>query len=444
MRLLLMVLALMGVVAGAGAWYWESSQQTRPEYRVAKITRGDLLASISSTGTLEPQQVIDVGAQVVGLVESFGKDSNGSLVDYRSPVDENMVLAQIDDAVYKADLNTAKAQLDQANSAFQKGQADVKEAKAKLKQADGNWKRAQTLVKTDALSESDYEMYEANFDTATADVAVADAEVTQAQATIAAAKAALDKAQRNLDFCVIRSPVKGVIIDRRVNIGQTVVSSLDAPSLFLIAKDLSKMQVWVAVNEADIDHVKPGQKVTFTCDALEGETFSGVVNKVRLNASITQNVVTYTVEVDADNPNGRLLPYMTANVEFEVHRDPDVLLVPNSALRWYPGSAAEVVADARAQWKPVEDEDNQATETSPPNAPVKLKRKKERHGTLWTREGQFVRPIDVLLGPTDNLNTEVSATAIKEGIEVVVGDQIENPAGANDGDPFLPKMNGHR
>ena len=156
-------------------------------------------------------------------------------------------------------------------------------------------------------------------------------------ATIAAARASLDE-RRNLDFCVIRSPVKGEIIDRRVNIGQTVVSSLNAPSLFLIAKDLSKMQVWVAVNEADIDHVKPGQKVTFSCDALEGESFTGVVNKVRLNAAITQNVVTYTVEVDADNPGGRLLPYMTANVEFEVHRDSDVLLVPNSALHGIPAA----------------------------------------------------------------------------------------------------------
>jgi HlyD family secretion protein len=443
MRLLLIVLALMTTAAGAGGWYYIHKSAPHSDYIVAEVKRGDLLASIESTGTLEPEEVVDVGAQVAGLIESFGKDANGNAIDYRSPVEANMVLAMIDDAVYRADLNTTRAQLDEANSNLQKGEADVKEAKAKQKQAAGNWTRAQLLGKSEALSTSDYEMYQANFDTAAANVAVAEAEVAQAQAGIAAAKAALDKAQRNLDFCVIRSPVKGLIIDRRVNIGQTVVSSLDAPSLFLIAKDLSRMRVWVAVNEADIDHVHPGQKVTFTCDALEGGAFTGVVNKVRLNAAVTQNVVTYTVEVDADNSSGRLLPYLTANVQFEVHRESNALLVPNSALRWYPDSAEEVVPEARSQWKPVEDEDAQSSSSDQPHPARVAHHQQERKATVWVREGTLVRPLEVKLGPTDNLNSQITSDNLKEGMQLVIGERIQANS-SDERDPFLPNMNRHR
>jgi HlyD family secretion protein len=163
---------------------------------------------------------------------------------------------------------------------------------------------------------------------------VGEAAILQAKAGLAQAEAVLRRAQRNLGYCTITSPVKGVIIDRRVNIGQTVVASLNAPSLFLIAKDLTRMQVWVAVNEADIGKIRPGQPVTFTVDAFQGETFRGEVGKIRLNASMTQNVVTYTVEIITDNASGRLLPYLTANVQFELSRASYVLMVPNAALRW--------------------------------------------------------------------------------------------------------------
>jgi HlyD family secretion protein len=160
-----------------------------------------------------------------------------------------------------------------------------------------------------------------------------------------------------------------------------------------------------------------------------------------LNAQSTQNVVVYTVEVNVENAAGRLLPYMTANVQFNVHRDAGVLLVPNAALRWYPGSAAEVDPSVRAKWKPVDEQDEQAA-TPPPVRKPKLK--PERHGTVWVRDAKFVRPVDVKLGPTDDQNTEISPTAssgISEGEEVVVGD-VDNTGGADDErDPFLPKMN---
>ena len=177
-----------------------------------------------------------------------------------------------------------------------------------------------------------------------------EAAILQAKASLAQADAGLRRAKRNLDYCTITSPVKGVIIDRRVNIGQTVVSSLNAPSLFLIAKDLTRMQVWVAVNEADIGKIHPGQPVTFTVDAFPGEIFHGEVGKIRLNASMTQNVVTYTIEIITDNSNGRLLPYLTANVQFELHRLKNVLLVPNAALRWTP-SVEQVAPEFRQKFE---------------------------------------------------------------------------------------------
>ena len=443
MRMLIAVVILIGVLGAAGWWFWKFDTALKPEFRTAKITRGDLYSTIDSTGTLEPEDAVDVGAQVDGRIVSFGKDASGKPIDYRSNVEANMVLATIDDAVYKADLNTAQAQLDQAKSSVQKGLADVAQAQAKLVQAEQNWGRAQKLGPSDALSESDYDMYHAEFEIAKANVGVAQAEVTQGNASIAAAQAALDKAQRNLDFCVIRSPVNGVIIDRRVNIGQTVVSSLNAPSLFLIAKDLTKMQVWVSVNEADIHKVVPGQEVEFTAEGLPGEKFRGTVNKVRLNASMTQNVVTYTVEVDANNPDNLLMPYWTANVEFEVHRDQNVLMVPNSAIRWYPSSASEVVPSAREQFKPADQGDEEGSPDQAPKQKPDRSKPIDRHGTIWAREGDLVRPIAVKLGPTDNLNTEVFADELKPGEEVVVGEILPADSSGDDHDPFIPQRN-HR
>ena len=300
------------------------------------MQRGDLQATISATGTVEPEEVVDVGAQVAGRIVTFGKDKNGEEVDYGSVVEAGMVLARIDDALYAADAASAKAQLAQAKAAVQKAQADLGQMQAKLLQTENDWARAQKLGPSDALSQTDFDAARAAYEVAKANLAVGKAAIVQAQGTVAQAEATLKRALQNLSYCTIVSPVKGVIIDRRVNIGQTVVASLNAPSLFLLAKDLKRIQVWVSVNEADIGRIKPGQPVTFTVDAYPGEVFSGEVGKVRLNATMTQNVVTYTVEIITDNSSGKLLPYLTANVTFIVGERKNVLLVPNAALRWTP------------------------------------------------------------------------------------------------------------
>ena len=345
-RRILIIMVVAVVAALALTAYLLRGSGKSAGFKTVQVKRGDLQATISATGTVEPEEVVDVGAQVAGKIVSFGKDKDGREVDYGSIVEAGMVLAQIDDVLYAADAAAAKAQLAQAKAAVQKAQADLGQMQAKLFQTENDWERAQKLGPSDALSQTDFDAARAAYEVAKANLAVGKAAVVQAQGTVAQAEATLKRALQNLSYCTIVSPVKGVIIDRRVNIGQTVVASLNAPSLFLLAKDLTRMQVWVSVNEADIGRIKPGQPVTFTVDAYPGEIFSGEVGKVRLNATMTQNVVTYTVEIITDNSNGKLLPYLTANVNFIVGERKNVLLVPNAALRWTP-QVAQVVAEFR-------------------------------------------------------------------------------------------------
>lgn len=438
----LIVLALAG---GGAAWYLQREGEQAVAFRTAPVARGDLVVSISATGTLEPEEVIDVGAQVAGQIVSFGKDADGKTVDYGSHVEAGTVLAQIDDTLYKAQAAEANAQVAQARATLQVANANLAQAKAKLYQAERDWDRAQKLGPSEALAQAQYDSYKSAYETAQANVNVSEASILQAQATIAQTEAAAQRAKRNLDYCTIKSPVKGVIIDRRVNTGQTVVASLNAPSLFLLAKDLTRMQVWVAVNEADIGKIHPGQPVTFTVDAFPGQTFKGEVGKVRLNASMTQNVVTYTVEIVTDNSSGQLLPYLTANVRFELQRRDDVLSVPNPALRWTPSN--DQIAPQVRETASV----NQAADTNPPSAvrrppsqgaqPGAASEGGAARGTLWAVDGKYVRPIPVQVGLSDGSVTEVRGQGLTEGMEIVLGIQPKTTATNTDStNPFAPRF----
>ncbi len=435
------LIAILGVVlaCGAGAWIWRAHRGSKLMLQTATVTRGDLEVTISASGTIEPVEVVDVGAQVAGQISAFGNDKAGKPIDYGSVVEEGTVLAKIDESVYAADLGVAKAQLEQAKAGELSAAANVEQTKARLVQAEADWVRAQELSRSKLMAASDYDSYRASYQIAKANVAVAEAAIAQAKASTVQAQAAVEKAQRNLDFCTISSPVQGVIIDRRVNIGQTVVASLNAPSLFLIAKDLTRMQIWVGVNEADIGRIIPGEPVTFRCDAFPGREFKGTVGKVRLNATMTQNVVMYTVEVNTDNPDRVLLPYLTANVHFVVHRESNVLLAPNAALRWMPTTLAQVAPDARS-WKPVDppagDPPGAARLAKPdPIMPAAV-------GTIWLVDGDYVRPLDVKLGETDGTTTVIEAAALREGREIVTGEIFES-AQTNTQNPFLPQLRRH-
>jgi len=276
------LIVIIAIVICIGWLYLNKAKGNRVSFRTVKITRGKLVETISANGTVEPEDLVDVGAQVAGQVLSFGKGEDGNEIDYGSLVSEGTILAQIDDRVYTSDVALASAQFEETEAGVERAEADLLQLKAKLDQAQLDWGRAQKLGPSEALAKSTYDSYKAAYETTKANVSVGEASIMQAKAAVAQAEAVLQKAKRNLAYCTIVSPVKGVIIDRRVNIGQTVVSSLNAPSLFLIAKDLRRMQVWVAVNEADIGRIYPGQPVTFTVSTYTEQIIKGEVSKDRL------------------------------------------------------------------------------------------------------------------------------------------------------------------
>ena len=415
-------------------WYWQSDHHNGLIFKTTAVTRGDLLATISATGTVEPEEVVDIGSQVAGKIVSFGKDKDGKTVDYGSRVEAGTVLANIDDALYAADVSQAKAALAQAKANVKRAEADLGQLKAKLFQAERDWMRAKKLGPSDALSQSDYDAARSAFEVAQANLSVGKAAVVQAKEAVAQSTATLRRASQNLDYCTIKSPVKGVIIDRRVNIGQTVVASLNAPSLFLLAKDLKKLQVWAAVNEADIGNIHPGQPVTFTVDAYPGTTFKGEVGKIRLNATMTQNVVTYTVEVNTDNRDGRLIPYLTANLKFIVAERKGVLLAPNAALRWNPQPGQIEPGFRRMSPNKKRRAGNDGT------VRAGNRQKKSPQGTLWVPAGTYVQPLKVRLGATDGSLTEVQAPKLKAGIQVVVAEVQKGDGQASSASPFTPQI----
>jgi HlyD family secretion protein len=423
----IILVAILILVVGLVTFWWQAHASSKSSFVSAAIKRGSVASTIAAAGTIEPVEVVDVGAQVAGQITAFGTDKSGKPIDYRSVVAAGDVLAKIDDSLYTADLAVAKAQLERDKAGELSAQANLDQTKAKLALAEADWKRMQTLRSTKVASRSDYDTAESNYNVAKANIGVAEAAVAQAKANTLQSQPTVDKAKRNLDFCTIRSPVNGVIIDRRVNIGQTVVASLNTPSLFLIAKDLTKLQIWVAVNEAEVGRIKPGTPAMFTCDAFPGREFRGAVGKVRLNAAMTENVVTYTVEVDTENPDQILLPYLTANVRFILANESNALLVPNAALRWMPSSLAEVAPWYRAN-APVGDPASDASE----------KKGNSVEGTIWLKTGRFVRPMQVKIGPADAANTVVSAADLREG-QLVVTSETATAAQAEAESPFLPK-----
>ncbi len=458
---MLRTLTILGVLAaaaaGVGFWYYHSNGTTAPRFRTAPVERGDLRASVGATGTVVPEEVIDVGAQVAGRIDRFGVDPRSQdrqltlailagfplsgnpvglavtqlapvkLIDYGSPVNEGTVLAQLDPSLYQARVDNTSADLMRARAAL--GQME-----AVLMQTEREWNRMQSLARTRSVAQSDIDLARSAYETARANLEAGKAAIAVSQAT-------LNEAKTNLGYTTIRSPVKGVIVDRRVNIGQTVVASLNAPSLFLIAKDLKRMQVWAQVNEADIGMVKAGQRVYFSVDAFPGETFEGRVapDQPRLNANMTNNVVTYTVVVNTDNSSGRLLPYLTANLQFVTGERRGTLLVPNSALRYTP-PAKSMVPEARDAY--LKSSHKKRAPAARPKAPTAGKAAPvARYGTVWVvGEGGLARPVRVQLGLKDGNMTEIVGGDLHEDMEVIVGEAPRQDNGGGGGNPFTPSL----
>lgn len=435
MKLALAFVLIAALAAGGWFYYDRQSKSSASSYRTVEVTRADVTASVSATGTLVPEETVDVGAQVNGPITSLGIDPAGKTIDFRSDVKEGMILARIDETLYAADVATSRAQVAQAASQVKLAVANLAQAKAKLDQSTADWKRAQDLIGTKTISAADYDLARSTYEQMVAGVAVNEAQVDQAKAQGDIAAASLQRAQRNLDYCTIKSPVDGVIIVRSVDVGQTVVASFNSPSLFLIARDLSRMLVLVQVNEADISAVRNVKEVTFTVDAVPGKTFQGAVRKIRLNAAMTQNVVTYTVEISADNPQLVLLPYLTANVRFVTDSHEDVLTVANAALRYQPRDASAAVAAARSD------------AASRPSTRRGRNAGTSNRGTLWTvgPDGKPT-PLRVRTLISDGAITEIQGENLAEGLQVIIADTAASagrPAGqggapSGDTNPFAP------
>lgn len=393
-----------------------SKQDDVVVYRTEGAVQEQIREEIQATGTIQPEDLIDVGAQVTGQILAFGVDAKGGEVDYCSEVKEGQLLAEIDSVTYRADLRIAQANLDNAKANLLKTQADLAHKTVVEQHTQRDFARAKRIGVGDALSQADYDGYESVYDQAVRQSEIAEATIAQSHAGIEQQKAAVEKAERNLSYCRIVSPVDGIIIDRRVNIGQTVVSSMSTSSLFLIAKDLSQIQIWVPVNEADIGKIKIGMAVDFTVDAFADMSFSGKVGKVRLNASMTSNVVTYTVEVQTSNVDGLLLPYLSANVSFITETSSaDGIVVPAAALRWTPSDFVDDQAEALAP----------------------------AHGRVFVSNGTG-QPQATMVTVGVNNGSFAEVMGLDVGTEVIVGVQTQSEASAKQkgggSSPFMPKL----
>ena len=317
----LAIAAVLVALALAAGWFWYRQHAAASEggYRTEAVQRGDIRVAISSTGTLSAISTVTVGSQISGQVTEV-------LVDFNSRVRKGDVLARIDPSTYEA-------QLEQGNAQIASARAQYAQAQATLRNAQADYARKADLGRQQLVSKSDVDLARAALDQARA-------QVNSAQASINQQTASLKNTQVNIDRAVIRSPVDGVVLTRSIEPGQTVAASLQAPELFTIAEDLSKMQIELAVDESDIGQVKAGQSVGFSADAFPDRQFKGVVEQVRLAATTANNVVTYPVIVTVDNSDGTLLPGLTVNAEIEVSKRANVLKLGNAALRFKPSDGS--------------------------------------------------------------------------------------------------------
>jgi HlyD family secretion protein len=313
LRSVIILLVLFG--AGIGAYEKFVDVVTPPTVFYTGATRGDVVMTVSATGTLQATRTVDVGTQVSGTVKKM-------LVDYNSIVKKGDVIAQIDPMLFEAALNSAKAGVDRA-------EIDLKGAEDTLATDSKNRDRAEDMFQHQLDTEQDRE-------TAQLQVRSDQAVVDQDKAAVIIAQADVDQAKVNLDFCTIRSPIDGVVVTRNADEGQTVASGFSVPSLFVIATDIQNLELSGQVDESDIGKLHPGQDVTFTVDAYPGRIFHGLMTHVRLYAQSVNNVVTYQAIVAVKNPDMRLLPSMTATMKVEVARSTDVVRIPNTALRFRP------------------------------------------------------------------------------------------------------------
>jgi len=389
------VASFASVLTLGGFWgerYYRAHHAPAPRFETAELGRGRLVARVTATGTLSALVTVLVGSQVSGRIALLS-------ADYNSVVKKGQVVAQIAPELFRAALEQARA-----NSLSAKG--DLAKAKALAEDAKRSAKRSQELFDRKLIAEAER-------DTATANADVTTAQVLSAQGQVAQAEAALHQAEVNLSYCTIRAPIDGVVISRSVDVGQTVAASLTAPTIFTIAEDLKKMQVDTNVAEADVGKLQAGMTATFTVDAYPNERFQGTVRQIRNAPLATQNVVTYDAVIDVDNNALKLKPGMTANVTFVYADRPDVVSVPNSALRFKP--PADLLRDS------LRTQANAAS--SEPVAPVNgaAKERPLDQRSIWVLRASMPERREIRVGVTDGTSSELLEGSVRPGDLVITG-----------------------
>ena len=385
-RKILIALAALALITGGGvAWRLAGAPSLEQRYRIQAVDKGDIVQSVSANGTLNPVVLVNVGTQVSGTVTRL-------FVDFNDKVAKGQALLELDQSLL--------------NAQARQSAASVVNIQTSVDLARANEARMQALFAEEYVSRQELDQ--------------AQQTRKSAEAQLAQARASADKDRVNLGYTTIRSPVSGIVVDRVVDLGQTVAASLQTPTLIKIAQDLSEMRIDSSFAEADIGKIKEGQKVRFTVDAFPDRSFTGEVQQIRMNATVTQNVVTYNVRVSLENPDQILLPGMTAYVNIAVARRDDVLMVPNAALRFKPADGNEKSAD-KAREKP---EQNGA----PGESRGKGRKRDNNSGTVYVVDGKQLRAVSVNTGITDNRNTEIVGGELKPGDRIVLG---ENPVAAS-------------
>ena len=388
------VAAAMGLLGAAGIGahaYRLARADAAPIVQTAEISRGDIIDAVATTGTVQAVTTVQVGSQASGNISRLGADFN-------SIVHKGQMLATLDPSLFEAEVEQARANLNQTRANLTRARSDLVQMNVQLVDAQQKYTRASELAVKRLIPQSDLDAAKIAVDAARAGVTAQQATVEQTQAAVRQSEASVDQTEVNVAHTIITAPIDGIVIQRSVDVGQTVAASLQSPTLFVIAADLTKLQVSADIDEVDIGRVRPGQTVTFRVDAYPQDRFSGTVSQVRLQPAVVQNVTTYTAIIDVANADLKLKPGMTANAKVEVARRSGAVRVPNTALRFRPTRETFAALKQKA----------------PPDAGGGGPR-------VWLYASNQLDPVRVQPGISDGAHTELVEPALQPGTPVAIG-----------------------
>jgi HlyD family secretion protein len=403
-KYIISALIIAVVVAMATGIYLYIKKPAEAAYKTARVEKGDIVSTVSATGNLAAVVTVQVGTQVSGTIQKL-------FVDFNSPVKKGQTIAQIDPALFNAQVEQSRGNLINAQAGLSKAKADLIDAKRTLE-------RNRQLVQEGIIAQSDFDTAETRYEGAAA-------AVKGAEGSVAQTRGSYSQARTNLNYSTIRSPVDGTVVSRNVDVGQTVAASFTTPTLFTIAQDLAKMEINTSVDEADISRVAEGQPVTFTVDSYPERRFQGKVTQIRNSPVITQNVVTYSVIVGVDNRDLNLKPGMTANVAIETARKENVLKIPSAALRF----------------KPKRDKETRETRTRPTGKGAPGMRKEAGQKVYILDKDKKPAPVAIRTGISNDGHVEVTSGSLRENDEVIIeqASSQKKPAAAGGG-PMGPRF----